>query len=1057
MADEITPSEVVESEHKGWGRHKWRTKLSRAGGRAPQDDGSRDQDIQSFLRMPSTAQTAAAPEVSRSSSEAQRLSSRSPETISLGSRRKPPRKPNLHVAFVTTTPVIIGEGGDEAMLPVLELFSYVDSIGGSPTRTSRKTHRMATASDMAHIYDNDADTPRPKALQRRSTGLQDSNPNGTLGPKSLPNDRHPNSDEESAKSVPHGAGSPVSGSPRPLPARGSPRFDLRFTRHDEIDAEEPAKVDRIYKDAKSLHEARSHLLNPATSFANSLTPSPTPPSPRRSDISPERGYPFPVAPSTTEPISGSSKHEQQITQQQSQTISPGRTADNRGFSLRTIAKNFGEDALQDFATRVQPFRNVFLLGLDMVAESDLAQWVTAASWWFIRGRTGLEGSVRSSAKTALTDETMSTEMPHLLKQAYVDLAKAWWITSEITPNKYPEVKELDSKGVISISSIMQSFLDKRTAELVQRHLSVISNLRALTMSMKRNNRMPPFGLELQGSDARIFLSYPPLSPNVARLLSSERSRVIADSTVHGDSSFFPMPISDTECHFNYGRMFVDLLLIHAKPESQIRISCLLSVLRNKDDRDITAVIASQDGQVHLIIQPDPDQRLSWRDVHWKIHEQYIEIDLRADLDLRVQFDERDFKTIWGIHDYIRNVQKGNRASKTESLIYEDTLGSFQHFDQSKTPANFPAEVIEGCTLRIFECFRIAAQGSGERRLHDGYRVTVVTPPRLKTLSSVSHHLGGQRPLVFSYLRDGRGAPAILLRTSKSPRDPSMVMSFQNEAERDLLRSLLSGTALSTGEHYSNALSLESVRVTVGKETTNGQEVGRLESYEWKTIRITDQKSSRMSTGDRINLGPGDLHIRLESDFLHRISISRPPQRDMTVCFTDNTLSKEQYEALRQMLHHISQSPLVKTFGFHTLKDLHEFQTLVTGFSVDFDSSSRTFAISRRRVVVPIHKRWEASGTRLQIVRRDKTIQLVAFFKDFSHGSCMNFALKGTDVFESFNRSGIAYLSIVDAKFPLPGAGTNLHDNYVCLDMPQYPGEHDDITIGFESENGMHYS
>lgn len=174
---------------------------------------------------------------------------------------------------------------------------------------------------------------------------------------------------------------------------------------------------------------------------------------------------------------------------------------------------------------------------------------------------------------------------------------------------------------------------------------------------------------------------------------------------------------------------------------------------------------------------------------------------------------------------------------------------------------------------------------------------------------------------------------------------------------------------------------------------------------------------------------------------------------MTLCFADNTLSKEQYEALRQTLVGIGQSPCVKMFVFPSLKELHGFQALITGFSVLFDGLARTFAISRRRMVVPIHKRWEASVTRIQIVQKDRTIQLLAFFKDFSHGSCMNFALKSTDAFESFTRSGIAYLSIVDAKFALPKSGTELGHNYICLDMPEYPAEHDDITIGFENEQG----
>ncbi|KAL8983883.1 MAG: hypothetical protein Q9205_002000 [Flavoplaca limonia] len=1026
--------------------------------------------------MPNPAGTVSAPHASQLSFEARKLPSTSPETSPLGIRRKPPRKPNLHVAFATTAPVIIGEGGDEAMLPALDVLSYPERCAQSPAKTLRKTHPTADVSDRAETQDAAVNGSRPRGLQRRSTGLQDSDPEINLGQKLLSTDRRPDGDGESMNSLQVGAGNQILGSPSRLPARGSPRFDVVFTRHEENDAQELADIDPIRRDSSSLQEGQPHLLNPATSFANSLTPSPTPPSPRRSDKSPERGYPFPVAPTVKEePALILAKQGSRSTQQQSQVVSPSHTPDGRGLSLRTIAKGFGEDALQDFAARVQPFGNVFLIGLDARTEPGLARWVTAASWWFIKGRSGLEVSVRSVGKTASTDNTMSMEISPLLKQAYVDLAKAWWITSEIAPKRFPEVKNLGNKDPIPISSIMQSFFDRRTAELIQRHLSIVSNLRALAMSMKRNNRMPPSGLELQGSDVRIFLPYPSFSPGVARLLSSERSRVVADDEGIEESSFFPMPISDTESHFNYGRMFVEVVLDHTKPESQIRISCLLSVLRKKVDRDITVVIASQDDQVHLVIQPDVNQRLSWRDVHWMTQNRCIEIDLRADLDLRVHFDERDFKTIWGIHDYIRTVQKGSQASKTEILVYEDTLASFQYFEQSKTAAHFPPEVIEGCILRLFECFCVVTEASGERRLHDGFRVMVVTPRSLKTLSSVSHFLGQQKPIVFSYLRDGQGAPAILLRTSKSSRDPSMVLSFQNQAERDFLHTLLSGTRLSAGERCSNDLGLESLRVKLGtgEEQSVDQDVGGLESYRWKNVRILGQDPPHTAIGgpqvriwaesqsgcfvDRVNLGPGELHIRLDSNFSNHISILRAPQKDVTVCVADNTLSKEQYEDLRQMLDHIGRRPSVKTFGFHELEDLHEFQSLVTGFSVDYDGFARTFAISRRRSVVPIHKRWEASVTRLQIVRRDKTIQLVAFFNEFSHGSCMNFALKGTDMFESFNRSGIAYLTIVDAKFPLPKGETDPHHKYVCLDMPEYPSEHDDITIGFDNGNGTSHT
>ena len=105
------------------------------------------------------------------------------------------------------------------------------------------------------------------------------------------------------------------------------------------------------------------------------------------------------------------------------------------------------------------------------------------------------------------------------------------------------------------------------------------------------------------------------------------------------------------------------------------------------------------------------------------------------------------------------------------------------------------------------------------------------------------------------------------------------------------------------------------------------------------------------------------------------------------------------------------------------------------------------------MVVPIYKRLEASVARLQIVQLDKVLQLVGYFKDFHLGTCMNFALKVTDTFESFARSEQYFIRIVDAKFALPKKSTEPNHEFLCLDMPEYPGEHDDITIGFESAAG----
>ena len=108
------------------------------------------------------------------------------------------------------------------------------------------------------------------------------------------------------------------------------------------------------------------------------------------------------------------------------------------------------------------------------------------------------------------------------------------------------------------------------------------------------------------------------------------------------------------------------------------------------------------------------------------------------------------------------------------------------------------------------------------------------------------------------------------------------------------------------------------------------------------------------------------------------------------------------------------------------------------------------------MVVPIHKRWEATSARLQLVQQpNRTTQLVAFFKDFHHGESINFVLKSTDSFETFERSGMFFVRIVDAKFALPKAGEGV--GFVSLDLPEYPGEHDDVVVGFADETGEYRS
>ena len=104
-------------------------------------------------------------------------------------------------------------------------------------------------------------------------------------------------------------------------------------------------------------------------------------------------------------------------------------------------------------------------------------------------------------------------------------------------------------------------------------------------------------------------------------------------------------------------------------------------------------------------------------------------------------------------------------------------------------------------------------------------------------------------------------------------------------------------------------------------------------------------------------------------------------------------------------------------------------------------------------MVPIHKKLETHLARVQVLRDHDVVQLVSFLDNFPLGRCMNFVLRETNVFESFSRSGKYYIRLVDAKFALPKSTKEPNNEFICLDAPEYPAEHDDITLGFETEHG----
>ena len=208
-------------------------------------------------------------------------------------------------------------------------------------------------------------------------------------------------------------------------------------------------------------------------------------------------------------------------------------------------------------------------------------------------------------------------------------------------------------------------------------------------------------------------------------------------------------------------------------------------------------------------------------------------------------------------------------------------------------------------------------------------------------------------------------------------------------------------------------------------------------------------------------------VRLPIDGAAELTLLRDAQQDLTVAIDGGRSERDIPDALAELLKTLTTASTIRKLTFNSFKDLHAFQYAVTGFEVKFDGIASSFSISRRRMVVPIYKQWTANIIRIQVVVQDNIIQLLAFFEEFSHADAMNFQLRVTDTFEKSDKGGKFGLKLVDAKFALPveerrGQGKMQKEEgkltgwagtkrkFVCLDEIEYPGEHDDILIQFDS-------
>ena len=1081
MSDIVSSSEEPRGENNLLGKHKWRGKLFSADSRfarAAKNPESTNDDIANFLHTPAVKPEAgprSAPLIPRVDDAASSEQSATANTgqddriVDVYRRPKPRQKKGLSVRFETAPPVVIGVGGDEAELPSRDVSRSFAGALRSERPPSQEKLKYNVSDQHREVYGRLPDQYSEIGFQapspQRPTSVDDEQPVEKLyraghdreavqsgftriqeSPSQSPDERHnlyPSLRKREVRNASH------------KPPVAEKKESLQSYDQQTVDTRNRGAM--LQSDA-SLPE---DLPVKALTLSESLEPP---------YVSQEASPSIHYQPSTTRDPQKLPDAERQGIQQRFQDVSQAK---NQPLPLLSGAMSLKDESLEDFDSRVRRFNNLFRMNasayIDIMAVP-FERWVRTSAWWFLRGRGGLESAVRAETSTfAPGNAANDIELSSSLKQAYFSLAKAWWILKDVTPN-LPALRRFGTASTNSMASVIRNSGDKYLAELVEAHSTIVANMPALTMSMKRNGRLPPDHLQMQRLECQIFFDNPTLPSEIAALTVNN---ILDPTTVKGktciEDPFFPIVVGDTSRHFSFCRIFVDVVLNYGNDAESI-IPCVLSILRERTDWAVKAAVASQDGQISLVIQSSEHGGLDWRGVQWKIPLHTMQLQIAEGVCLQIKLSEKDFKTIWGICDYTQRIRREYSARQGEEVVFERELLRVQCFDSP----SFPADPVENCKVRLFRRTSVAADSGGQQEAHAKHRLMVITHAGTKTLSKVNYQLEKDNPIFFGTHRS-RGGDTLLVRVPSSLR---ISLTFHEPSDVDLFRSILSGTSMTQEDHCSASLQLQDftispvsanqemayvntsrcfndlrwhkLRVVNGGLATHGQDLQSIVRSDHLRI-LTDCDFGTFT--DRVNNRPGELQLNLSVENMTTIKLLRPAQQDMTWGFADGVLEGPLLSSLSHVIHSMGTSPSVLTYQLGSLPDLHSFQAMLTGFHVLYDGLASTFSISRRRTVVPMHKHWEASTPRLQIVKQDKTVQLVVFFKDFSHGTCMNFALKITDSFETFTRSGVSFLRIVDAKFSLPKDESNPVRDFVCLDMPDFPSEHDDIVIGFDDEQG----
>ena len=419
----------------------------------------------------------------------------------------------------------------------------------------------------------------------------------------------------------------------------------------------------------------------------------------------------------------------------------------------------------------------------------------------------------------------------LLTQPHVDVAKAWWILSDL-------LEDVASPLVGNFTS--QDSL-RRDIDAVRSHL------RSLALSMQRNGVMPPHQSLIQGQDTTIWFHYPRFAPDAAAMLRGSKL-LLLDDDQYETNPLEALPAGDTQSSFFYNRMFVDVSINTEEAETdRVVLPCILTMMRSKADFQPTVVISSQSDLVNVCIKPFTGSHVkgpTWHDVSWKGRSHGMYVSLPRGFTLNVEFAENDFRGLWNMIEYTRKIESSLLPQQDETLVHKARLPELQYSDSSN-PQAFPGGRVRFCTAFVFERYIPVTDGHGARKHHRGFRFVFITNPSNKMLSSVTHEIGKGLPFLFEIIGNpaAKEAPALVIRIQDQKRSCKILLVFNRGDERQHLYDVLNGVVLAPHEAFTSKAHLKSASIEPTLANSAGYLLpnnGTLESLHWQRVRVVNK-------------------------------------------------------------------------------------------------------------------------------------------------------------------------------------------------------------------------